>query len=71
MQKNWGDDLVMEGECVVNDGVKAPQVNQLNHNQATLNRTSFTQNGVTVHVKFSEDGKGLNELLVNYFKSLN
>jgi hypothetical protein len=62
---------VIEGERLFSNAIKTPQDNQLNPKQDTKNGTSFTHAGVTVHVKFSEEGKGLNELLVNYFKSLN
>jgi hypothetical protein len=68
MQKDRGDGLVMEGERMLNSAVKTPQDNQFNHKQDTT-KTSFTYNGVRVHINYSENGKGLDELLVNYFKS--
>ena len=62
---------MMEGEHFFSDAIKTSRDHQLNLKQDTTDRTSFTHDGVTVHVKFSEEGKGLDELLVNYFKSLN
>ena len=71
MQKDWSDGLAMEGERIFNEDVKLPQDNLLNPKQDTTTGTSFIYDGVIVHVNFSEDGKKLSELLVNYFKSLN
>ena len=71
MQKDWSDGLMAEGERLFTDDVKTPQDNQLNPKQGNTKGTSVTYDGVTVHVNFSEDGKKLDELLINYFKSLN
>ena len=60
----------MEGELIFNDAVETPHDN-LDPKQDTTNEASFNYDGVIVHVKFSEDGEGLDELLINYFKSLN
>ena len=32
--------------------------------------TAFIYKGATVHVKFTKEGKSLDDLLINYFKSL-
>ena len=62
---------MIEEKRLFNDNFKAPQDHRLNPKYDTTNGASFTYDGVTVNVKFTEDGKGLNALLINYFKSLN
>jgi len=60
---------MIRGESVYSDAIKAPSDHQFNLKKDTQNGTSFTYDGVKVNVKFTADGKGLNELLVNYFKN--
>lgn len=36
----------------------------------SVNEMSFVHKGITVHLKFTKEGKTLEELLINHFKSL-
>ena len=58
------------GELIFNDEIQAVQESPLNIEDDRVVGTSFIYEGAIVHLKFASDGKRLEDLLINYFKSL-
>lgn len=54
----------------INNGVQQVFEIPLSDQKSMVNETSFVHDGATVHLRFASDGKKLEDLLINYFKSL-
>jgi hypothetical protein len=58
--------LEITEEIIFNHDIQMPQENP----SSFQNETSFTHQGIAVRLTFADEGKSLDDLLINYFKNL-
>jgi len=61
--------MVME-RAIFNNEIQLINEIPLSNEKSTTNEMSFIYEGSTVHLRFTSDEKRLEDLLINYFKSL-
>jgi len=62
--------LELLGENYLDHKISLTEAPVIEAEEKTIIFPTFTHEGATVHLKFSKNGKTLDDLLINYFKSL-